>query len=204
MPRPKLRTPQLRDQVISAAVELLGREGTAAFTARRLALEARTSTPAIYELFGDKGGVIHEMFFEGFRLLRGHLDAVPESADPTADLVDLVQIYRGFMRANPVLAQVMFSRPFSAFDPSRSELQASSSVRIFIVERVRRCIEAGTLSGDETDIAHALVALTQGLAAAENANRLGTTRASIDRRWTLAVGALLDGLRTPAARTPHS
>jgi hypothetical protein len=88
----------------------------------------------------------------------------------------------------------MFSRPFTDFEPGPSELQASSSVRIFIVERVRRCVDAGLLHGDETDIAHALVALIQGLAAAENARRLGKSQQSIDRRWRVAINGLLDGL----------
>ena len=67
-------------------------------------------------------------------------------------------------------------------------------MRIFIVERVRRCVDAGLLHGDETDIAHVLVSLLQGLAAAENARRLGTSHESIDRRWALAVNAVLGGL----------
>jgi hypothetical protein len=67
-------------------------------------------------------------------------------------------------------------------------------VRKFIVARVRRCIDAGLLEGDESDIALVLITLAQGLAVAENANRLGTSRESIDRRWKLAVNALLDGL----------
>jgi hypothetical protein len=92
----------------------------------------------------------------------------------------------------------MFSRPFADFDPSRAELQAGASVRLFIVERVRRAIEAGVLHGEETDLAHVLVALVQGLVAAENTERLGSTRQSIDRRWSLAVNAMLDGLSRPA------
>ena len=49
-------------------------------------------------------------------------------------------------------------------------------------------------AGDETDIAHVLVSLTQGLAATEAAGWLGTSKASIDRRWALAVDAVLSGL----------
>ena len=74
MPRRKQRTPELRDHVRSVAVELLARDGVAGFTARRVAREAETSTPAVYELFGDKGGLIRELFFEGFRLLYSHLE----------------------------------------------------------------------------------------------------------------------------------
>ena len=201
MPRAKQRTPELRDHVLSVAVTLLAREGVAGFTARSVAREAQTSTPAVYELFGDKGGLVREVFFQGFRLLRRELDGLAESEDPRADLIELVAIYRRFVRRNPVLSQVMFSRPFTDFDPSGSELRASGSVRSLIVERVRRCIDAGLLHGDETDIAHVLVALTQGLAMAESSRRLGTTRESIERRWSLALDGILNGLGT--ARGPR-
>jgi AcrR family transcriptional regulator len=194
VPRPKQRTPALRDHVLSTAVELLAREGVSGFTARNVARNADTSTPAVYELFGDRAGLLREVFFEGFRLLRRELDTLPQSANPRADLVELANVYRGFLREHPALAQLMFSRPFTDFDPSRSELQAGASVRTLVVERVRRAIDAGLLHGDETDVAHALVALVQGLVAAENSERLGSTRASVDRRWSLAVNAMLDGL----------
>jgi AcrR family transcriptional regulator len=202
MPRAKQRTPELRDHVLAAAVELLARDGVAGFTARGVAREADTSTPAVYELFGDKGGLVREVFFEGFRLLRRRLDSLPDCCDPREDLVQIVSVYRDFVRENPVLGQVMLSRPFADFDPSRAEEQASGSVRTFIVERVRRCVDAGLLRGEETDIAHVLVALAQGLVAAESTGRLGTTRASIDRRWALAVSAMLDGLGHRPEPTP--
>jgi AcrR family transcriptional regulator len=194
MPRPKQRTPELRDRVLSVAVALLARDGVSGFTTRSVAHAAETSTPAVYELFGDKGGLVREVFFEGFRLLRARLETTADSGEPRTDLVALLALYRGFIRENEVLSEVMFSRPFTDFEPGESELEASSSVRTFIVEHVRRCIDAGLLHGDETDIAHVLVALTQGLAAAENARRLGSSQASIDRRWALAIDALLDGL----------
>jgi AcrR family transcriptional regulator len=161
---------------------------------RLAARGADTSTPAVYELFGDRAGLLREVFFEGFRLLRAELDTLPHSADPRAELIALANVYRGFLRGQPELAQLMFSRPFADFDPGRSEREAGTSVRRFIIERVRRAIDAGLLDGDETDIAHALVALVQGLVAAENSDRLGGTRASIDRRWSLTVNAMLDGL----------
>jgi AcrR family transcriptional regulator len=199
VPRAKQRTPQLRDHVLSVAVDLLVREGAAGFTTRSIARAAETSTPAVYELFGDKSGVIREIFFEGFRLLRGELEALVDTDDQRDDLLRLIETYRRFVLQNPMLAQVMFSRPFSDFEPGPSELKAGSFVRRFIVERVRRCIDAGVFDGDAIDVAQVLVALVQGLAAAENARRLGTSRQSIDRRWALATEALLDGLRNRRA-----
>jgi AcrR family transcriptional regulator len=194
MPRPKQRTPELRDLVLSSALELLASEGVAGFTTRGVARAARTSTPAVYELFGDKRGLVRELYFAGFRALRVRLGTLTDSGDARADLVATLALYRAFIRENPVLAEVMLSRPFSDFDPSEDERKASGSVRALILERVRRCVEAGVLHGEETDLAHAIIALVQGLALAENARRLGTSAKSVERRWRLAVDALLDGL----------
>lgn len=193
MPRTKLRTPALRERVLTEAVGLLAEEGAGGLTTRSLAARADTSAPALYELFGDKSGVVREVYFEGFRQLSAVLAALPEGDDPVADLWALATAYRRFVRGNRALAEVMFSRPFSDFSPGPDELEATSSVRVLIVNRVRRCIEAGRLRGDETDVAHVFVALVQGMAFAESAGRLGTSTESIERRWRLAVGTLLNG-----------
>jgi AcrR family transcriptional regulator len=201
VPRAKQRTPELRDHVLQVAVARLASDGVTGFTTRKVAEEAKTSTPAVYELFGDKAGLVREVFFEGFRQLRRRFDRVNESDDPRADLARIATVFRTFINDNPVLADVMFSRPFADFDPGPADLSAGSSVREFIIGRVRRCIDAGALAGDETDIAHVLVAVTQGLAAQERAGWLGTSKASVDRRWALAVRAMLDGL-SPAGSGP--
>lgn len=195
MPRPKQRTPVLRDQVLDVALDLLAREGAAGFSTRAIAREASTSTPAVYELFGNRAGLLRAVFFAGFRRLAERLAARPETDDPRADLLALADDYRAFLVAHPELAGVMFSRPFADFSPGPEESQAGADVRDLVVARVRRAIDARILRGDATDIAHAYVSLIQGLAAAENARRLGTSKASVDRRWRVAVEALLDGLR---------
>jgi AcrR family transcriptional regulator len=201
MPRAKQRTPELRDRVLLHAIDLLARDGVAGFTARRIAREAATSTPAVYELFGDKAGLLREVFFEGFRLLHRRLDELPPTDDPRADLIALADAYRGFIHKHPVLAQLMFSRPFADFDPGESELRAGASVRKFIVERVRAAIDADVLHGDTTDLSHVFVATVQGLAAADLDGRMGSSRASIDRRWRLALDAIITGFGSePGAR----
>jgi AcrR family transcriptional regulator len=194
VPRTKLRTQELRDHVVNVAVATLAAEGVAGFTTRTVAQQAQTSTPAVYELFGDKAGLLREVFFEGFRLLRQHFGQLEESADPRGDLIAVIEAFRAFAWQSPVLAQVMFSRPFADFDPGPAEREAGSAVREFIVARVRRATKAGLLHGDDTDIAHVLVALAQGLAVQESAGWLGTSQASRDRRWGLAIRAVLDGL----------
>lgn len=193
MPKVKQRTPELGEHVLAAALRIVERDGVAALTARRLAEEASTSPPAVYELFGDKAGVVRAIFFAGFGQLGEALGELRESEDPVEDLVDLAQAYRGFIVAHPALAAVMFSRPFASFDPAPEEAAAGAAVRERIVAMVRRAIAAGDLRGDPTDVAHACVALVHGLAAAESARRLGGSEAAVERRWHVAVRALLRG-----------
>src|ERR1700739_2184774 len=124
---------------------MLAADGVGGFTTRKVAEQARTSPPAVYELFGDKAGLVRGGFFEGFRPLGARFGRLPDSDDPRADLLRAVQALRTFVRDNPVLAQVMFSRPFADFDPGQAEMEAGAATREFIVHRVRRCIGAGLL-----------------------------------------------------------
>src|SRR5262249_12514503 len=152
----------LRRRVLYAAVATLLRRGAAGFTTREVAREAKTSVPAVYELFGDKNGLERAVFFEGFRRLGGHLNAIDETRDARADLVATLMGLRSFIIGQPELAKLMFAHRFADFDPGPTEVQAGTGVRRVFVERVQR-----VLPGDATDAAHVLIALTQGLAATE-------------------------------------
>jgi AcrR family transcriptional regulator len=193
MPRPRQRTPELAEQILQAALRLLADEGPGALTARRLAAAAGTSPAAVYELFGDKAGVVRALFFSGFASLGEGLGAPDPGAEALEELLALAQRYRAFVVAHPALSAVMFSRPFASFDPLPEEQAAGAVVRNRVVAAVKVAIKAGRLQGDPIDIAHAYVALIHGLAAAESAHRLGGTDAVLRRRWDAGVRALLAG-----------
>ena len=195
MPREKQRTPKLRAQLLVAAEELLGVGGPTALTVRALADRTGTSTAAVYELLGDKRGVVRELYFEGFRRMAAAFAEVPVSAAPDAQLWALVMAYRHFALAHPHLVEVMFARPFSEFEARSGELQRVQACYVAVMSAVEGAIEAGLVDGDPLDVAHVLMATCQGLTAAELAQRLGTAVADRDRRYRLAFTALLRGLR---------
>jgi AcrR family transcriptional regulator len=207
MPRTKERTPELKDRLLRSAIARLEAEGIAGLTIRRVAGDARTSAPALYELFGDRAGLVAAIFNEGFRRLAGHLGESVETEDPVADLRSCIAAFRAFVLASPALAEVMFSRPFTDFDPGPDELATARASRELIVARVRRCVAAGRLLGDPVDISHVLFALARGLATQEASGLLGSSAASRERRWHLALEATLAGLAgagaqaSPAARS---
>ncbi|MET9270630.1 TetR/AcrR family transcriptional regulator [Kribbella sp. NPDC003557] len=196
MPRVKQRTEALHERGLASAMAVLAEAGVAGLTTRTVAERARASLPAIYEVFGDKAGIVREIFFEGFRLLGAELAALPPAADPLEALRRLAEAFRRFLLAHPMLAEVMFSRPFADFDPTKDEARAGAKVRRIFVQHVRNAVDAGQLDGDPTDIALIFFTLVEGLAAAENAHRLGGSKQSSDRRFRLGVNTLLDGFAT--------
>jgi AcrR family transcriptional regulator len=206
MPRPKRRTDTLRERGVASALAVLAEDGVTGLTTRSVALRAEASVPAIYEVFGDKGGLIREVFFHGFRMLGDELEALPATNDPVDGLLQLCDGFRRFVVENRVLAQVMFSRPFVDFAPTAQDNKAGLKVSRLFVHHARAAVDAGALVGDPTDIAHLFFALVEGLSAAESAHRLGGSKQAVNRRWRLGLNALIGGLSPlhTASRTSRS
>ena len=202
MPRSKQRTPELRERLLDTAIELLAVDGTAAVTTRRVADAADTSAPAIYELFGDKAGLVRAVFFEGFRRLVASLDEVPVRDGTTNDLLSIVIAFRRFTLANPRLFEVMYSKPFEVFTPGPDEQALGDTSRNILIDRSKACVKGGAIHGDPVDIAHAVLALSIGLATQETAGWLGSTEESRERRWVSATESLLRGYQHQPTEPP--
>lgn len=201
MPRPKVRTGDLRSVIVDRALRLLEEGGPPAVRARGVASAAGTSTAAVYELFGDKAGLVRSVFFEGFRLLEARLRAMPTTGDARADLVDTLAEARRFALDRPMLFEVMYARPFAEFDPSADDLRAGVGLYSLVTDRVRAwgaSAGATPIADDPRDAAHAVVATNRGLVATELAGLAGTSSRTVDRRWRLTIDSLLDGLAARA------
>jgi len=190
MPRPKLRDHALRERVLAAALDLLRHHGVQAVTARAVASAAGTSTPAVYELFGDKRGLARALYFEGFRELGRRFEAIELGDDPRLDLRATLEAYRDFALEHAQLNRLMFAKAFAEFEPSPDDVAAGATTQRHILGIIERGIDAGLLPGPARDTAHVVLALAQGLALQETAGALGTTRRSATRRWSHAVDVI--------------
>jgi AcrR family transcriptional regulator len=192
--RPKLRNEQVRDELLRQAVTILEREGPPALRARRVADSAGTSTAALYELFGDKGGLIRGVFFEGFAALHSELLDVPTTDDARQDLVSLLAASRAFAMARPMLFELMYARPFAEFDPTAEETAVGNEIYRLSVKAVARWLKSEGSAMSPTTAAHVLVATHRGLVATELAGLLGRSQATRQRRYRLGVDTVLAGL----------
>lgn len=181
--------------MLSCTLNTLEIEGPAAITARRIAADANSSTAAVYELFGDKQGVVRSMFLDGFRRLAEHLEALDNDVTARADVVASLNATRSFAVDSPALFTLMYQRPFVSYEPSAADLKASQQIYDHLVGRVAAWLGADRRSITTIDAAHALISMNRGLIANELAGVLGRTKDRVQRRRYLALDALLDGLQ---------
>jgi AcrR family transcriptional regulator len=202
--RPKLHDDGVRQELLRHAIELLEREGPPAVRARRVAAGAGTSTAAMYELFGDKSGLIRAVFFEGFTGLLDALLAVPRTDSPRRDLMSLMEASREFAVAHPMLFEVMYGRPFAEFDPSTEESELGKEIYRLTVKAVGRWLRSQDSALSPVAGAHVLVATHRGLVANELAGLLGRSESTRAARYELGVETILAGLLAIAPADPAS
>ncbi|MEV0384755.1 TetR/AcrR family transcriptional regulator [Nonomuraea sp. NPDC050643] len=199
MPRPRVRDyDELRRDLLDAAGRLLAQEGPQALSTRRVAQEVGTSTKAVYNLYGDKGGLLRAMFLEGFARLAQEFATVPSGGDPEADLMALGHAYRAAALANPHLYELMFGRPIADFRPDDAALAQIQGTFDTLVHAVARCVDTGRFApADPYDVAVHLNALVHGLASLELKGSLGDADQA-GHHWRVALEATFRGHRATA------
>lgn len=97
----------VRDEMLSAAVDLLNEHGPDALQTRKVAGAAGTSTMAVYTHFGGMRGLIAAVAEEGLRQFDA-AQTVPQTDDPVADLIATGAAYRRYAIERPHMYRLMF------------------------------------------------------------------------------------------------
>jgi AcrR family transcriptional regulator len=191
MGRPKIHDEALRGRLIERAAALVFDGGVDSLNLRRLAADAGTSTSAVYSLFGNKAGLLENLYLEAARRFGERLGEVVTTDDPVADLVRLGVAYRDYALREPHLYAIMFARRHEEVDDD-ARAEAASTIGP-LVDAVRRAQEAGALR----KVAPELVALScwgvaHGLVSLELA---GTVPPGLDVAdgYESALRAMVDG-----------
>ncbi len=148
--------------------------------------------------FGSKQGLLEALASRLFEMLSEAIDAVPTTDDPAADVVEVsVQAFRRTALEHPSLYSLVFLRIVPDLElgpPGYVEVASGAFARLeALVARV-------DLGGDHgaRDAAHAVHALTEGLASMELRGGMldpGTAEAV----WRDALTALLLGFASTSA-----
>lgn len=142
-----------RSRIIAAAADLIAKGGSDAATTRAVAIAASVQAPAIYRLFGDKGGLLDavaEQALADYVADKSQRDPV---ADPIEDLSQAWDAHIAFGLSHPAI--------FAMMNAARSGPPSSASAAGLAVlrERVRRIARTGRLRVSEeraVDLVHAM------------------------------------------------
>lgn len=143
---------KLRERLLEAAEELLVQAGHPdAVSVRAIATAAQCTPPSIYLHFADKDELLMEACERRFAdLSQVAADAAEGSDDPLESLRLRARAYIGFGVEHPQHYRLLM---MTVHEKSLEELdwETSSGVKAFmnLVGAVRRCIDAGSLPGDE-------------------------------------------------------
>ncbi|MEY9211866.1 TetR/AcrR family transcriptional regulator [Thermobifida halotolerans] len=192
---PRRSDPSTRPTLIDTAARLLAAEGPRALSARRVAVEAGSSTMAVYTHFKGMGGLVRAIVHEGFLRLQEHLTRVERTDDPVSDMALLGRAYRRNALANPHLYTVMFGGcSLSGFSLDEEDRQHGRYTLRNVTECADRCIGRGRFrNGDAELVAHRMWSAIHGLVVLELGDYLvapyGAERCFEDQLVGLMVGA---------------
>ena len=193
MPRVKQRHARAATARPSGRGRDLASEGVAGFTTRRVATRRGHLGPCGLRDVRRQGRTRPRGLLRGLSPPPATLRR-DRGVDTTACRSHaVIGVFRAFVCANPVLAEVMFSRPFADFDPGPEERRPdpTSGVHRRPSPTVHR---RGGLRRRRNRHRPRAGGSHPGPRRQETAGWLGTSQASVDRRWELAVTIMLDGL----------
>lgn len=169
MGRPRIHDDALAARLLECAAETVSSQGVRALSLRTLAREARTSTAAVYSLFGGKPGLLAALYKQAFARLEEAQAAVGASSDPVEDLVRLGLAYREVAIADPNGYRIMFSDEVRPDTLDADTVQVGSRTFDHLLDAVRRAVVAGLFPQNPPaqSIATALWANVHGLVSLE-------------------------------------
>lgn len=145
--RPKEHDDTTREALRVAAEELFELAGADGVSVRAVADAAGTTTRAVYSLFGSRDALLNDALAQkAYEVLADALDAMDDSDDPAADLVETgVLVFRRFVTEHPALYRIAFQRALPGFAPGPELQNARNAAFGRLVAKVHRLEEARQL-----------------------------------------------------------
>ena len=199
MGRPKEHDEHTRAALRTAAERIVAVGGVGALSVRAVADGAGTTTRAVYSVFGSKDGLVDALAQTAFEFLFTGTDALPETVDPAADLVDVgVKVFRRLVREHPALYRIAFQRVAPELRAGPELTAARERAFAQLQARIRRLEHAGLLGRISVqDATIAFEAVMEGLA---NTELRGATLRILpegdeERAWNDALVNVIRGFR---------
>ncbi len=185
MARPVVHTDSLRQELLAVTADLVDRDGPARVTLRDVAAAARTSTTAVYSLFGGKSQLLTAVVEDGFRSF--HDSQV--TASP-GGLQGLGVAYRAWALEHRALYRLMFGGALASYVDCEPSPEAAADAMEPLMDAVASAQSAGTLLPAPVEmVAVAIWGQVHGLVSLELA-QVGPP----DADWAAVYSSALDAV----------
>lgn len=129
----------LRRGILDDASNLLMQEGPAALSMRKIATLVGCSTMMLYTSFGNKQGLIDQLYLRGFELLRQALESVSHPGVPLDYIWELCHAYQQFAMENSTYYAIMFANPIPEYAPPEASRQLGEKSLALLAQAVQDC-----------------------------------------------------------------
>lgn len=161
------RQARTRDEILSAALDIIREQGPDQLTLRALARRVDYSPAGLYEYFDSKDDIITAVCEEGSRRLLDLMRAVPVDLPPADYLVELGLAYVTFARRNVEHFLLMFTQVEDSDEIAYEALAFDETYRM-LLDAVQMSLDAGAIHTADNygrdQIAYGLWGLAHGLA----------------------------------------
>jgi AcrR family transcriptional regulator len=184
MARPPVYDSDLRRRLIEATAELVVQEGPAKVALRDIAVEASTSTTAVYSLFGGKSQLLTAVVDDAFRSFGDS-----QRAAAPGGLRGLGLAYRQWALAHPAFYALMFSSPHGSSFPCEPTPDVAASSIVPLYEAVQEALAASGSKQPVDQVVAAIWGQVHGIVSLELA---GAGIPGMD--WAAAYETALDAI----------
>jgi AcrR family transcriptional regulator len=147
-----------RRQILDAAADILEKEGAQALSTRSVAAAAGIRAASLYQLFGDKDGLLEALAIQAFDRYLAEKHTVAPSADPVDDMRRSWDIHVDFGLRHPAAYLLMFGT-----DRPNRRPAAADEAHALLTKFLDRVAAAGRLRVPPTLAAHLCQAAVTGV-----------------------------------------
>ncbi|MEU9634703.1 TetR/AcrR family transcriptional regulator [Streptomyces tendae] len=185
-----------RRQILDVAAELLEREGAQALSTRAVAAAAGIRAASLYQLFGDKDGLLSALAVHGFDLYLAQKHTLAPSGDPVEDMRRGWDMHVDFGLEHPAFYLLMYGTD----RPGRRPPAAREAEKL-LMTFLDRAAHDGRLRVPPVLAAHLTLAAVTGV----TLSLIGTAESDRDPEVSTRLReALIGALATHTSPAPDS
>ena len=138
---------EVTDAILSAAREIMRRDGVAALNINEVARQIGMQPPSLYKYFPGKFALYDTLFAMGVRLFHEHEVLVWKSTPPSWERIRVwFETRLRLAQEHPDLYHLVFDNPVPGFVPSEEGLEETRQMRMAGVQAMTEMIDAGIIT----------------------------------------------------------